>query len=103
MKGFQIPVKAYRIVKPIHKSCTLKNIPYILRAYNLDAKIAGNYSQHPIRFIERERLVVLEKVNVSLNSLCGMVSARKSASLEDMCQAIGDAVTERFGRANAGR
>ena len=66
-------------------------------------KSLGITAGTPIRFIERDGLVVLEKVDVSLNSLCGMVSARKSASLEDMRQAIGDAVAERFGRANAGR
>lgn len=57
----------------------------------------------PIRFVERDGLVVLEKVDVRLSSLCGMVTARNSASLEQMSQAIGDVVAERFGRAGASR
>ncbi len=42
-------------------------------------KTLGIIAGTPIRFVERNGLVVLEKVDVSLNSLCGMVSTRQSA------------------------
>jgi antitoxin PrlF len=57
----------------------------------------------PIRFVERDGLVLLEKVDVSLASLCAIVSARKSASLNDMDRAVSEAVVQRFGRADAKR
>lgn len=45
-------------------------------------KKLGIESGTPTRFVERDGLVVLEKVDVSLSSLCGIVQARKSATLE---------------------
>ena len=56
-----------------------------------------------VRFVERDGLVVLEKVDTSLRSLCGILQARSSVSLEAMDRAAGDAVVEKFGRKNAGR
>ena len=66
-------------------------------------KALGIIAGTPVRFVERDGLVVLEKVNVSLSSLCGIVTARQPASLDEMNQAIGAAVAERFEQASAGR
>jgi AbrB family looped-hinge helix DNA binding protein len=56
-----------------------------------------------IRFVERDGQVVLEKVDLSLASLCGMFTAAQHASLEDMDRAVGDAMAEKFARKNANR
>ena len=66
-------------------------------------KALGIIAGTPVRFVERDGLVVLEKVDVNLSSLCGIVTARQSASRDEMRQAIGDAVAERFERVSASR
>jgi len=55
-----------------------------------------------VRFVERDGLVVLEKVDTSLKSLCGILRARSTVSLDEMDRAVGDAVNEQFERKNAG-
>lgn len=55
-----------------------------------------------VRFVERDGLVVLEKVDTSLSTLCGLLKARRSVSLEQMDRAAGDAVGEKFERQRAG-
>ena len=49
-----------------------------------------------VRFVERDGQIVLEKVDLDLASLCGMINATRSASLEDMDRAVGDAVAAKF-------
>lgn len=49
----------------------------------------------PVRFVERDGVVVLEKVDTSLRSLCGILTARVPITLEDIDNAIGDEVVER--------
>ena len=56
-----------------------------------------------VRFVERDGQVVLEKVDLSLASLCGMFTATRSVSLEEMDRAVGDAVAAKFARKNANR
>lgn len=56
-----------------------------------------------IRFVERDGQVVLEKVDLSLASLCGMFTATRSVTLEEMDRAVGDAVAAKFARKNADR
>jgi len=58
-------------------------------------KTLGILAGTPIRFVERDGVVMLEKVDINLSGLYGMATARQSASLEEMNQAIGDAVAER--------
>lgn len=49
----------------------------------------------PVRFIERDGVVILEKVDTSLRSLCGILKARVPIKLEDIDDAIGQSVIER--------
>ncbi len=55
-----------------------------------------------VRFAERDGMVVLEKVDADISSLFGILKSPRPISLEDMDEAIGDAVAERFQR-NVGR
>ncbi|MFA7487490.1 MAG: AbrB/MazE/SpoVT family DNA-binding domain-containing protein [Lysobacteraceae bacterium] len=52
----------------------------------------------PVRFVERDGVVVLEKVETDISSLFGILKATHPMSLEDMDKAIGEAVAERFER-----
>lgn len=56
----------------------------------------------PVRFVERDGMVVLEKVNADISSLFGMLKSPRPVSLEEMDQAIGEAVVERFQRSVGG-
>lgn len=56
-----------------------------------------------VRFVERDGQVVLEKVDLNLASLCGMFTAKRSVSLEEMDRAVGDAVAAKSARKNANR
>lgn len=56
-----------------------------------------------IRFVERNGQIVLEKVDLDLASLCGMFTATRSVSLEEMDRAVGDAVAAKFAGKNANR
>lgn len=53
----------------------------------------------PVRFVERDGAVLLEKVETDISSLFGILKATHPMSLEDMDKAIGEAVAERFERA----
>ncbi len=53
----------------------------------------------PVRFVERDGLVVLEKVETDIASLFGILQTKHPVSLEDMDEAIADAVVERSERA----
>ncbi len=53
-----------------------------------------------IRFVERDGQVVLEKVDLSLASLCGMFTATRSVSLEEMDRAVAEGMAEKFARAH---
>lgn len=48
-----------------------------------------------VRFVERDGLVILEKVDTSLRSLCGIFTSRVPVTLEDMDEAIAQTVIER--------
>lgn len=49
----------------------------------------------PIRFVERNGVVVLEKVNTSLSTLCGMFTARTPMNLDEIDNQIAAAVAEK--------
>jgi antitoxin PrlF len=49
----------------------------------------------PIRFVERDGVVVLEKVNTSLSSLCGMFTARMPMNLDEIDDQVASAVAEK--------
>jgi AbrB family looped-hinge helix DNA binding protein len=53
----------------------------------------------PVRFVERDGLVVLEKVETDIASLFGILQTKHPVSLEDMDKAIADAVAARPERA----
>ena len=55
----------------------------------------------PIRFVERDGLVVLEKVDSSLRSLCGIVKARVPIQLDEVDERIAQSVADKL--ANASR
>lgn len=48
-----------------------------------------------VRFIERDGVVILEKVDTSLRSLCGILKARVPITLEGIDDAIAQSVIER--------
>jgi len=56
-----------------------------------------------VRFVERDGQIVLEKVDVSLASLCGMFTAARSVSLEDMDRAAAEGMAEKFATKHANR
>ncbi len=56
-----------------------------------------------VRFVERDGQIVLEKVDLSLASLCGIFTAKRHVPLEAMDRAMGDAIAEKFARKNADR
>lgn len=55
-----------------------------------------------VRFVERDGLVVLEKVDTDLRSLCGLLKARSPVTLEQMKRAVGEGAAERLARTRAG-
>jgi AbrB family looped-hinge helix DNA binding protein len=56
-----------------------------------------------IRFVERGGEVVLEKVEVNLGTLCGMLTAPRSVTLDKMDRAGATAAEAKFARKNAVR
>lgn len=55
-----------------------------------------------VRFVERDGVVLLEKVQTSLKSLCGIIKARAPLDIEtideSIAQAVADKVSGRVGR-----
>jgi AbrB family looped-hinge helix DNA binding protein len=51
-----------------------------------------------VRFVERDNEVVLERVDTNLGTICGLVVAPRSLSLEEMDRAVAEAVVQRHAR-----
>ncbi len=49
----------------------------------------------PIRFVERDGVVMLEKVDMSLSSLCGMITARTPMNLAELDNQIATTVFDK--------
>ncbi len=56
----------------------------------------------PVRFVERDGMVVLEKVDADISSLFGLLKSPRPISLKEMDEAIVDAVADRFQRSVGG-
>lgn len=52
----------------------------------------------PVRFVERDGLVILEKVEADVSSLFGMLKSRVPVTLDDIDNAIGEEVIARHAR-----
>lgn len=52
----------------------------------------------PVRFVERDGLVILEKVESDLSSLFGILTSKVPVTLEDIDNAIGEEIMARHAR-----